>query len=101
VCFVLYKHSIGYCDMLRQRPNTRPESYQVDHGRDSAACVVSRIHAVASHEMCSDGNFREIGITDEDAVIHKETPACSDTAQILSTHAVQKISWQDVQLVWI
>ncbi len=49
-------------------PDTRPESNPFDDGRDSAACVVSLIHAVASHEMCSDGKIREAGYTNDAAV---------------------------------
>jgi hypothetical protein len=54
-------------------PDTRPESYQVDLGRDSVACVVSRSHAVASHKVCYAGKIREAGFTIDDAVHHRDT----------------------------
>ncbi len=63
-------------------PDTRPESYQVDHGRDSAACVVSRRHAAASHENCSAGKLREAGFTNDAAVQLRDTGMqrhCTDT----------------------
>jgi hypothetical protein len=51
----------------------RPESYQVDPGVGSAACVVSRRHAVASHEVCSAGKIREAGFINDAAVRPRDT----------------------------
>ena len=51
-------------------------------GRDSAACVVSRRHAIASHEACYAGKIREAGLINDAAVRHRDTGMlrhCTDT----------------------
>jgi hypothetical protein len=54
-------------------PHMRLESYQVDLGIDSAACVVSRRHAVASHDVRSASKIREAGLMNDSAVRHRYT----------------------------
>ncbi len=96
--FVPSKLASEKCDTMT-KPVTRPESCQVDHGRDSAACVVSRRHAVMSHEVCSAGKFGEAGFTNDAAVHHIDTPACRTTAMVRSTRAVQQIMRRDVPFI--